>query len=89
MELLRLVFLVVSVASYGLLAETEKKVIDLPSCNFPAIYNFGDSNSDTGGAAAAFFPRIAPAGETYFHRPVGRVCDGRLIIDFIGKTSET
>ncbi|KAL2528950.1 Esterase [Forsythia ovata] len=27
----------------------------LPPCNYPAIYNFGDSNSDTGGLAAAFF----------------------------------
>ncbi|KAH1068034.1 hypothetical protein GLYMA_03G006100v4 [Glycine max] len=23
-------------------------------CNFPAIFNFGDSNSDTGGLSAAF-----------------------------------
>ncbi|XP_027102022.1 GDSL esterase/lipase At5g14450 [Coffea arabica] len=53
------------------------------SCDYPAIYNFGDSNSDTGGIAAAFFPMAAPCGETYFHRPAGRASDGRLIIDFI------
>ncbi|XP_019169814.1 PREDICTED: GDSL esterase/lipase At1g09390-like [Ipomoea nil] len=51
----------------------------------PVIFNFGDSNSDTGGYAAAH-------GELY-KSPVGRVffgdffsnrwCDGRLIIDFL------
>lgn len=55
------------------------------SCDFPAIYNFGDSNSDTGGTSAAFFPRAWPSGETYFNEPAGRTCNGRLIIDFIGK----
>ncbi|KAL3509354.1 hypothetical protein ACH5RR_028755 [Cinchona calisaya] len=62
-----------------------QNVTDSPSssCDFPAIYNFGDSNSDTGGIAAAFFPMAAPCGETSFHRPVGRASDGRLIIDFI------
>lgn len=57
----------------------------LPPCNYTAIYNFGDSNSDTGGIAAAFYPPAAPSGNTYFHRPAGRASDGRLIIDFIGK----
>lgn len=56
-----------------------------PACNIPAIYNFGDSNSDTGGIAAAFYPPGPPSGETFFKRPVGRASDGRLIIDFIGK----
>ncbi|XP_068334909.1 GDSL esterase/lipase At5g14450-like [Pyrus communis] len=54
-------------------------------CDFPAIYNFGDSNSDTGANSAAFYPMASPCGETFFHRPAGRGCDGRLIIDFIAK----
>ncbi|KAF4385862.1 hypothetical protein F8388_010418, partial [Cannabis sativa] len=54
-------------------------------CKFPAIYNFGDSNSDTGGIAAAFYQMAPQCGETFFHRPSGRGCDGRLIIDFIAK----
>ncbi|KAL6546357.1 hypothetical protein OROMI_022078 [Orobanche minor] len=29
-------------------------VVGSNSCNFPAIFNFGDSNSDTGGFSAAF-----------------------------------
>lgn len=53
--------------------------------NIPAIYNFGDSNSDTGGLSAVFPPTVPPNGETFFHNPSGRACDGRLIIDFIGK----
>ncbi|KAL8097714.1 GDSL esterase/lipase At5g14450-like [Apium graveolens] len=52
-------------------------------CNIPAIYNFGDSNSDTGGISAALYPAGPPTGETYFGIPTGRASDGRLIIDFI------
>lgn len=54
------------------------------SCHFPAIFNFGDSNSDTGGLSAAFGQAPYPNGETYFHTPSGRFSDGRLIVDFIG-----
>ncbi|XP_044465884.1 GDSL esterase/lipase At5g14450-like [Mangifera indica] len=57
----------------------------LPPCEFPAIYNFGDSNSDTGGISAAFEPIRAPYGEGFFHKPAGRDSDGRLIIDFIAE----
>lgn len=56
----------------------------LNPCDFPAIFNFGDSNSDTGGLSAVFGQAPPPYGETYFHSPAGRYCDGRLIIDFIG-----
>ncbi|KAE8780293.1 GDSL esterase/lipase LIP-4-like [Hordeum vulgare] len=50
----------------------------------PVVFNFGDSNSDTGGMAAAKGWRIAPPeGRAFFHRPTGRFCDGRLIIDFL------
>ncbi|KAG6516194.1 hypothetical protein ZIOFF_026643 [Zingiber officinale] len=53
-------------------------------CSFPAIFNFGDSNSDTGGLSAAFSTVSEPNGETFFGTPSGRPCDGRLVIDFIG-----
>lgn len=54
-------------------------------CEFPAIFNFGDSNSDTGGLTAAFPAAVSkPYGDTFFHEPVGRYSDGRVIIDFIG-----
>ncbi|KAH7515716.1 hypothetical protein FEM48_Zijuj10G0055900 [Ziziphus jujuba var. spinosa] len=50
----------------------------LRSCHFPAIFNFGDSNSDTGGLSAAFGQAPHPNGVTYFHTPSGRYSDGRL-----------
>ncbi|KAA8530174.1 hypothetical protein F0562_004883 [Nyssa sinensis] len=55
------------------------------ACDFPAIYNFGDSNSDTGGISAAFLPIPAPYGVNFFRKPAGRDSDGRLIIDFIAE----
>lgn len=59
------------------------------ACDFPAVFNFGDSNSDTGGLSAAFGQAGPPAGETYFGAPAGRYCDGRLVIDFIGNYNNT
>lgn len=53
-------------------------------CEFEAIFNFGDSNSDTGGFWAAFPAQGPPYGMTYFKKPSGRASDGRLIIDFLG-----
>lgn len=55
-------------------------------CEFPAIFNFGDSNSDTGGLSAAFGQAGPPHGETFFHAPAGRYSDGRLVIDFIAQS---
>ncbi|KAL9359176.1 hypothetical protein Peur_047299 [Populus x canadensis] len=55
-------------------------------CEFPAIFNLGDSNSDTGTQSAAFTALNSPNGDTYFHMPAGRFSDGRLIIDFIAKS---
>lgn len=54
--------------------------------NYPAVFNFGDSNSDTGGLVAGVGDRLDPPnGQTYFQKPSGRFCDGRLIIDFLSK----
>ncbi|PIA51642.1 hypothetical protein AQUCO_01100479v1 [Aquilegia coerulea] len=58
----------------------------LPQCDFPAIFNFGDSNSDTGAWSATYGQAPPPAGETYFHIPSGRYSDGRLLIDFIAES---
>lgn len=54
-------------------------------CQFPTIYNFGDSNSDTGTESAAFGRVPYPNGISFFGKPSGRYCDGRLIIDFIAE----
>lgn len=49
----------------------------------PVIFNFGDSNADTGGFSAesgiVFKP---PFGRAFFHEQNGRISDGRLTIDF-------
>jgi hypothetical protein len=75
-----------------LVISTVLSVVIVPSCSateakkcsFPAIFNFGDSNSDTGGLSAAFGQVPPPNGITFFHTPAGRYSDGRLIIDFLG-----
>ncbi|KAI3775215.1 hypothetical protein L1987_49784 [Smallanthus sonchifolius] len=61
-------------------------ILSSPECNFPAVFNFGDSSSDTGALLSMFGQPAAPPpnGETFFHSPAGRVCEGRLLIDFIG-----
>ena len=55
-----------------------------------AIYQFGDSISDTGNliregsnGANSPFAKL-PYGQTYFHIPTGRCSDGLLIIDYFG-----
>lgn len=54
--------------------------------SYPAVFNFGDSNSDTGELAAAMgFLVSPPNGQKYFKTPSGRFCDGRLIVDFLSK----
>ncbi|XP_039014347.1 GDSL esterase/lipase At3g27950-like [Hibiscus syriacus] len=56
------------------------------SCGFLAMYNFGDSNSDTGGISATLNEILPPNGETFFGHPAGRASDGRLIVDFIAES---
>jgi len=54
--------------------------------SYPAVFNFGDSNSDTGELCAAKgFQPAPPNGQNYFKTPAGRFCDGRLIVDFLSK----
>ncbi|ONK58119.1 uncharacterized protein A4U43_C09F8320 [Asparagus officinalis] len=67
----------------GILLLWGLKASSSSACNFPAVFNFGDSNSDTGGLSSAFGPAPPPNGETFFGKPAGRYSDGRLIIDFI------
>jgi phospholipase/lecithinase/hemolysin len=58
-------------------------------CNYPAIFNFGDSTSDTGAIHFAFpyneLSENLPYGQTFFGKPTGRYSDGRLSIDFFAK----
>ncbi|KAL9994017.1 putative alpha-L-fucosidase [Helianthus debilis subsp. tardiflorus] len=59
-------------------------ILSSPGCNFLAVFNFGDSNPDTGALVAMFGQAAArpPNGETFFSSPAGRVCNDRLLIVF-------
>ncbi|CAJ1971882.1 unnamed protein product [Sphenostylis stenocarpa] len=78
----------VSLVLWSIAATSLNPAMATKRCDFPAIFNFGASNADTGGLAASF-PFAGPKppnGETFFHRPAGRFCDGRLIIDFLANS---
>ncbi|CAO2142489.1 unnamed protein product [Urochloa humidicola] len=50
---------------------------------YKRIFSFGDSIIDTGNFANGKGSLMEfPYGMTYFHRPTGRICDGRVLIDF-------
>ncbi|KAI3468853.1 hypothetical protein Pfo_025516 [Paulownia fortunei] len=58
--------------------------------NSPVIFNFGDSNSDTGGFTAGLgLDAGYPYGRAFFRPPTGRASDGRLVIDFICEYLDT
>ncbi|XP_057801802.1 GDSL esterase/lipase LIP-4-like [Salvia miltiorrhiza] len=58
--------------------------------NKPLIFNFGDSNSDTGGTSVLAGVELEfPEGRTFFHEPTSRASDGRLILDFLCESLET
>ncbi|CAO2161625.1 unnamed protein product [Urochloa humidicola] len=60
---------------------------------YDSIISFGDSFADTGNAPVVFGwhsmadPAMRPPyGSTFFGRPTGRNCDGRLAIDFLAES---
>uniref|UniRef100_A0ACD5VGN4 Uncharacterized protein n=1 Tax=Avena sativa TaxID=4498 RepID=A0ACD5VGN4_AVESA len=58
--------------------------------SYNAIYNFGDSISDTGNLCTGGCPSWLtngqpPYGNTYFGRPTGRCSDGRVFVDFLAE----
>lgn len=53
------------------------------------LFSLGDSIIDNGNwlryyASSPGVVASSPYGETFFRRPTGRFCDGRVIIDHIG-----
>lgn len=63
---------------------------DQQNCSFPAVYSFGDSLTDNGNAIAAFPAQFIasesnPNGVNFPHHAADRFCDGRLLIDYMGK----
>ncbi|CAA0842276.1 GDSL esterase/lipase [Striga hermonthica] len=64
--------------------------VSLCGRNRPLIFNFGDSNSDTGGITAGLGLEFHyPYGRSFFRRPTGRASDGRLVIDFLCEHLDT
>lgn len=78
--------LVLSALWIGGLSIVRGTTDNLPPCEFPAIYSFGDSTADAGGLAAAFDQIPDLDRKKFIHSPqfVGRGSEARLIIDFIG-----
>lgn len=68
--------------------EAWKSTDDNPRTTVEAIYQFGDSISDTGNIIhehpSSRFGN-SPYGHTFFHKPTGRCSDGLLMIDYIAK----
>ncbi|KAL3519932.1 hypothetical protein ACH5RR_018081 [Cinchona calisaya] len=62
---------------------------------YTPIFAFGDSLTDAGNYLELYphlIPQekiphffLPPNGDTYFHHPTGRCCDGRLMIDFFAE----
>ena len=71
------------------------KTSDDHEVEYKALFVFGDSLFDPGNNQ--YLPNITfeddpsitwPYGETFFHHPNGRLCDGRIVPDFIGKINK-
>ncbi|KAL6657067.1 hypothetical protein ACP70R_004847 [Stipagrostis hirtigluma subsp. patula] len=79
--------LLVAVASLGG-GETETRRRRGGRC-FTRLFSFGDSITDNGNwlryARSPGAVARPPYGETFFRRPNGRFCDGRIIIDHIAE----
>ncbi|KAK9024675.1 hypothetical protein V6N11_004833 [Hibiscus sabdariffa] len=62
---------------------------------FTSVFSFGDSLMDTGNLLEISLSEskklppsaFSPNGRTFFHRPTGRRCDGRLVIDFLAEAN--
>ena len=77
---------VTAVLLFAVAAAAPEGETTAPCTRRPVVFAFGDSNTDTGGIAAAlgnYFP--LPEGRTHFRRSTGRLCDGRLVIDYLCK----
>ncbi|KAI4372255.1 hypothetical protein MLD38_010509 [Melastoma candidum] len=67
-----------------LLLSISSSLIDSIVFDFPAVFNFGDSNSDSGCLVASGIESLDPPhGQSFFGYPFGRYSDGRLIVDFL------
>ncbi|CAM0946805.1 unnamed protein product [Alopecurus aequalis] len=61
--------------------------VALCECSYKRIFAFGDSIIDTGNFLSLMGNgpsplKELPFGMTFFNHPTGRICDGRVIVDF-------
>lgn len=73
-------------AAFSVALATRAIRIEAQPPTIPAIFAFGDANAETGNnnyIQTLLKTNLPPFGETYFHRPNGRVCDGRIVLDFL------
>ncbi|CAO2148337.1 unnamed protein product [Urochloa humidicola] len=77
-----LIFLVLVMCPYATMSAGQA------SCCYKRLFSLGDSITDAGNLASLppSIPALAfPYSETFFRRPTGRFCEGRLIVDFIAE----
>lgn len=79
--------LLVILIGFGFL---ELSAAQLQNCSYSAVYSFGDSLTDNGNAIAALPEQFIdseenPNGVNFPHHAADRYCDGRLLVDYIGK----
>ena len=80
--------LLIALSAFSLLLPQCIHAHPLKVCMFDAIYQLGDSISDTGNLIREnpVFPcSRLPYGETFFKKATGRCSNGLLMIDYIGK----
>ncbi|KAF2572288.1 hypothetical protein F2Q70_00001880 [Brassica cretica] len=84
-------FFFVTFISLAVLSHRHPSATAAAGCQAPpVIFNFGDSNSDTGGLVAGLGYLVGlPNGRLFFRRSTGRLCDGRLLIDFLCQSLNT
>ncbi|TVU37577.1 hypothetical protein EJB05_10899, partial [Eragrostis curvula] len=76
-------------AALGIRAQTQQQ--QRGGCRFARLFSFGDSITDNGNwlryVSSPGGVASSPYGDTFFRRPTGRFCDGRIIIDYVGELS--
>ncbi|TVU37546.1 hypothetical protein EJB05_10866, partial [Eragrostis curvula] len=72
-------------AALGIRAQTQQQ--QRGGCRFARLFSFGDSITDNGNwlryVSSPGGVASSPYGDTFFRRPTGRFCDGRIIIDYV------
>ncbi|KAG8063287.1 hypothetical protein GUJ93_ZPchr0003g18343 [Zizania palustris] len=83
-----LLLLLLLVCAHAAAANTAGYPAVAGGTGYTRMFSFGDSVTDAGNLAT-IAPNSSvtslPYGQTFFGRPTGRFCDGRLIVDFLAE----